>query len=95
MKILHLLYESKDDPFGIGGVGIRAYELYRHLSSRHEITLLCKKYPGARDVEIEGLKHIFAGAESDSLTRTLISYAFHAAQFVRHHGEEFDIIIEE
>ena len=95
MKILHLLYESKGDSFGIGGVGIRAYELYRHLSSRHDITLLCKKYPGARDGEIEGLKHIFAGAESDSLTRTLISYAFHAAQFARKYGDEFDIIIEE
>jgi glycogen synthase len=95
MKILHLLYESKGDSFGIGGVGIRAYEIYKHLGSRHDITLLCKKYPGARDKEIEGLKHVFVGAESGNLTRTLISYAFSAAQFVREHGNEFDIIIEE
>lgn len=26
MKILHLLYESRGDYFGIGGAGIRAYE---------------------------------------------------------------------
>ena len=95
MKILHLLYESKGDYFGIGGVGIRAYEIYKHLSSRHDITLLCKKYPGARDKEIEGLKHVFVGAETGNLTRTLLSYAFSAAQFVREHGNEFDIIIEE
>ncbi len=29
MKILHLLYESKGDLFGIGGVGIRAYQIYK------------------------------------------------------------------
>jgi glycosyltransferase involved in cell wall biosynthesis len=95
MKIIHLLYESKGDYFGIGGVGIRAYEIYKYLGSRHDITLLCKKYPGARNREIEGLKHVFVGAESGNLTRALLSYAFSAAQFVREHGNEFDIIIEE
>jgi glycosyltransferase involved in cell wall biosynthesis len=95
MKILHLLYESRGDAFGVGGVGMRAYELYKHLSGRHDITLLCKKYPGARDGDIEGLKHIFVGTESENFTRTLFSYAFRAAQFVRRHGQEFDIIIEE
>lgn len=95
MKILHLLYESRGDSFGIGGVGIRAYELYRRLRDRHDITLLCKKYPGARDAEIEGLRHIFVGTESRSLTATLLSYAFHSSRFVRRHGSEFDVIIEE
>ena len=46
-------------------------------------------------VRLKGCKHIFVGTESNSLTRTLLSYAFQAAQFVRRHGEEFDIIIEE
>ena len=95
MKILHLLYESRGDSFGIGGVGIRAYEIYGHLSGSHDITLLCKKYPGARDKEIEGLKHVFVGSESENLTKTLLSYAFCAAQFVRKHANTFDIIIEE
>lgn len=95
MKILHLLYESKDDLFGIGGVGIRAYEIYGRLKDRHDITLLCKKYPGARDQEIEGLKHIFVGTESKSLTKTLLSYAYHAALFVKRKCDEFDIIIED
>lgn len=95
MKILHLLYESKGDAFGIGGVGTRAYEIYSRLRSRHDVTLLCKKYPGARDGDIVGVKHIFVGAESANFTRTLLSYAFHAAQFVRRHGQEFDVIVEE
>jgi len=95
VKILHLLYESKGDYFGIGGVGIRAYEIYKYLKDRHNITLLCKKYPGAKDGEIEGLRHIFVGTESKSLTKTLLSYAYHATRFVKKYGDNFDIIIEE
>jgi glycosyltransferase involved in cell wall biosynthesis len=95
MKILHLLYESEGDYFGIGGAGVRAYEIYRYLKDRHDITLLCKRYPGARDKDIEGLKHVFAGAESVNLTKTLLSYAFHSAEFVHKHADEFDVIIEE
>lgn len=95
MKILHLLYESKGDPFGIGGVGIRAYEIYRRIQERHDVTLLCKKYPGAKDGKIEGLRHIFVGTESRSLTKTLLSYAYRASQFVKRNGLEYDIIIEE
>jgi len=95
MKILHLLYESKGDFFGIGGVGIRAYQIYKRIKERHDITLLCKKYPGANDGEIEGLKHIFEGAESESLTKTLLSYAYHASRFVKRHSHEYDIIVED
>jgi len=95
LKILHLLYESKGDYFGIGGVGIRAYEIYRQLKARHDITLLCKKYPGAADGTLEGLRHIFVGTESRSLAKTLLSYAYSASLFTRKYGDEFDIIIEE
>jgi glycogen(starch) synthase len=95
MRILHLLYESEGDYFGLGGVGVRAYEIYRYLKDHHEITLLSKKYPGAKDGEIEGLEHIFAGCESKSLTETLLRYAYHASLFVKRHSQEFDIIVEE
>jgi glycosyltransferase involved in cell wall biosynthesis len=95
MKILHLLYESKGDSFGIGGVGIRAYKIYNYLKERHDITLLCKKYPGAEDQEIESLRHIFVGTESKSLTKTLLSYAFHATLFVKKHSGKFDIVVLE
>lgn len=95
MRILHLLYESQDDPFGIGGVGIRAYEIYRYLQARHDVTLLCKKYRGAKDDAINGIQHVFVGAETDSFTRTVLSYTHHAVRFVRKSGSEFDIIVEE
>lgn len=94
MKILQIIYESPGSPFGFGGAGVRAYEIYKRLKDRHDITLLCMKYPGAKDGEREGLKHIFVGTESRSLTRSVLAYTIKAAQFVRKNAENFDVIIE-
>ena len=69
--------------------------MYKYLKGHHEITLLCKKYPGAKDGEIEGLRHIFVGTESRNFLKTLLSYAYHASLFVRKYGKDFDIIIQE
>jgi glycosyltransferase involved in cell wall biosynthesis len=52
------------------------------------------KYPGARDGEIEGLKHIFAGVENKSLIRSVLSFTIKAAGFVRRYGKDFDVIVE-
>ncbi len=94
MKILQLIYESLGSPFGSGGAGVRAYEIYKRLKDRHDITLLCMKYPGARDSEIEGLRHIFIGTECESLTKSVFSYTVKVADYVRRNGDRFDIIVE-
>lgn len=94
MKVLQLIYESLGNPFGFGGAGVRAYEIYKRLRDRHDITLVCMKYPGVKDCEIEGLRHIFLGAESDSLARSVLAYTVRTASFVKKYGADFDIIIE-
>lgn len=94
MKILQLIYESPGSPFGYGGAGVRACEIYRRLKDRHEVTLLCMKYPGARDGDIEGLRHLFVGTGSSSLTKSVLTYTVQAANFVRKHGSGFDVIVE-
>lgn len=94
MKILQLIYESLGSPFGFGGAGVRAYEIYKRLKARHDITLLCMKYPGAKDGEIEGLRHVFVGTESRSLPKSVLSYTLKAAHFVRRYGKNYDVIIE-
>ena len=94
VKILQLIYESFGSPFGFGGAGVRAYEIYKRLKDRHDITLLCLKYPNARDGDIEGLKHIFVGTENKSLTKSVLAYTIQAARFVRRYGNDFDIIVE-
>jgi glycosyltransferase involved in cell wall biosynthesis len=94
MKILQLIYESLGSPFGYGGAGVRAYEIYKRLKDRHDVTLLCMRYPGAKDGHIEGLSHLFVGAESKSLTRSVLSYTVRASNFVRENGHNFDIVVE-
>ena len=58
MKILQLIYESFGSPFGFGGAGVRAYEIYKRLKARHDITFLCMKYPEAIDGEKRLKTHI-------------------------------------
>ncbi len=94
MKILQIIYESFGSPYGFGGAGMRAYEIFRRLKDRHDITFLCMNYPGAEDGEIEGLKHHFAGIESDNFTRSVFAYTLNAGKYVRKTGDDFDIIIE-
>jgi glycosyltransferase involved in cell wall biosynthesis len=94
MKILQIIYESFGSSFGFGGAGVRAYEIYKRLRDRHDITLLCMKYPGAEDGELSGLKHIFVGTESRSLPVSVLHYTAKAAGFVKRHGRTFDVIVE-
>ncbi len=94
MKILQLIYESLGNPFGFGGAGVRAYEIYKRLSGRHDITLLCMRYPDAKDREIEGLRHKFVGIESKSLLISTLAYTLKASQYVMKNGHNFDVIVE-
>lgn len=95
MKILHLLYESDGDYFGVGGVAVRAYEIYKRLKNRHDITLLCKKYEGAKNCVINELDHIFVGSVSTNLTNSLLSYGYESARYLKQYGDSYDLIIDE
>lgn len=94
MKILQLIYESQGSPFGFGGAGVRAYEIYRRLRDRHQVTLVCMKYPGVADRLIEGIPHRFVGTESPDLAKSVLAYTIKAAEYVRRCGHRYDIIVE-
>jgi len=94
MKILQLIYESKGSLYGFGGAGIRAYEIYNRLKDKHDITLLCMKYPGAKDGFINGINHKFVGIESNSLTKSVFFYILKASKYIKNKGSEFDVIVE-
>jgi glycosyltransferase involved in cell wall biosynthesis len=94
VKILQIIYESFGSPYGFGGAGVRAYEIYKRLSSTHDITLLCMKYPGAKDGVIQGLRHVFLGTENRSLTKSVVAYTAGTSRFIHGHGKEFDVIVE-
>lgn len=78
-----------------GGGAVRADEIYRRLSERHEITMLCGRYPGARDYEEENIRHIFFGTERDSYILSTFCYAVRTAAFLQANAGRFDVIIED
>jgi glycosyltransferase involved in cell wall biosynthesis len=94
MRILQLIYEAPGSPFGFGGAGVRAYEIYRRLSGRHDITLLSMRFPGARDREQDGFRVVYVGTESESLVKSVLAYTLKAAAYIRRYGRTFDIIVE-
>lgn len=94
MNILQLIYESKGCPFGFGGAGVRAYEIFKRLVGRHRVTFLCMRYPGVKDRVIEGIEHRFVGMESDELARSVLAYTVKAAEYVRRRGKHYDVIVE-
>ena len=71
MKICHLMYDDIANPWLGGGGAVRAMELYRRLSSRHEITVVSGLFPGAEpETERHGLRLLRVGsARSYALSR--------------------------
>ena len=64
MKICHLMYDDMANPWLGGGGAVRAMELYRRLSSRHEITVVSGLFPGAeRETERHGLRLLRVGSD--------------------------------
>ncbi len=94
MNILQLIYESEGSPFGFGGAGVRADEIYRRLKDRHEIDLVCMRYPGAQNGKKDGRRHFFVGTESRHLNRSVVGYTIAASSFVKRFGNKYDVIVE-
>lgn len=95
MKILHLVYDHMDNSWLGGGGAVRAYELCRRLAGKgHDVTMLCGRYPGAKDYSEGNLNVRFVGL-SRGYTISTFSYAASATAFVFAHGGEFDVIVED
>ncbi|MBI4822931.1 MAG: glycosyltransferase family 4 protein [Nitrospirae bacterium] len=95
MKILHLIYDHMSNPWVGGGGAVRVYELYRRLSEKgHEITIISGMYPGSSAYKEGGIEYKFLGTDRNYILSTF-SYAFHAGRFLKRHGDEFDIVVED
>jgi glycogen(starch) synthase len=95
LKILHLIYDHMNNPWVGGGGAVRAYELSKRLAQRgHSITVISGRYPGAKDYDEGGLCYKFVGSDGNYVLSTF-SYALQAARYVRRHGGDFDVVVEE
>lgn len=96
MKILHLLYDHRENPWVGGGGAVRAWELNRRLVARgHAVTNVSGKYPGAADHAGEdGIAYRHVGSAL-SYAASTFSYILGARKFVKAHAEEFDVVVED
>lgn len=91
MRILHLAYEDPKQPAS-GGGSIRAREINRRLSNRHEITALVSGYPGAKPRVEDGVYWVPIGPRSGRKIDRLAYFALLGPEVVR---RPHDLVVEE
>lgn len=62
MRVAHIQYDDVANPWVGGGGAVRAHEIYRRLAGDVEVTAWTGNYPGARDLEREGVRYRRLGA---------------------------------
>jgi glycosyltransferase involved in cell wall biosynthesis len=95
MKILHLIYDHIDNPWVGGGGAVRVNEIYQRLAGRHEITVVCGKYPGAVNYHERNIKCEFVGTAKNNYVLSTFFYAVCSYGFLKEHHHEFDVIVED
>lgn len=95
MKILHLIYDHINNPWVGGGGAVRAFEIYRRLSERHNITLVCGRYPGASDYREGNVAVKFVGTSRKNYILSTFCYAVQASDLIRTQAGRFDVVIED
>ncbi len=91
MRILHLAYEDPEQP-GSGGGSLRTREIYRRLSSRHQIHAVVAGYPGARARLEDGIHWVPLGLRTGKKLDQL-SYLALLGAAVRHYPH--DLLVED
>ena len=94
MRILHIDPDDFDNPLS-GGGPIRAFEIYRRLARRHEITVLTPTFPGSTPEKMrEGVRYIRLGRRiGDHGSSHHITFFFSLPRAVRRF--EYDLIVED
>lgn len=95
MKILHCIYDHVRNPWVAGGGATRVREIYRRLSERHEIAVLCGMYPGAGNYKEENVAYEFLGTGRNNYVLSTLCYAVRAHGFLKDRKHEFDLIVED
>jgi glycogen synthase len=82
MKVLHCIYDDLRNPWVGGGGAQRAFEIYRHLGDRVDVTVVTGNYPGAETGIIDGVRYARLGArEPYALSRA--TYGVAATRLLR------------
>ena len=95
MKILHLIYDHINNPWVGGGAAVRVRELYRRISTRHEVTVVCGMYPGALNYNEENISYEFVGSKRNNYVLSTFCYAVRAAGFIKARAKGYDMVVED
>jgi len=95
VRIFHFIYDHMENPWVGGGGAVRAHEIYRRLSERHDIAVVCGKYPGAEDYQEGRLSFHFAGTPRNNYVLSTFCYAARAARWLRERAAEADVVVED
>lgn len=95
MKILHLIYDHIHNPWIAGGGSVRVHEIYRRLADRHDITIVCGRYPGAENYIDYKIQYRFTGSKRNNYMLSTFRYAYEATMYVKASAGEYDVIVED
>jgi len=95
MRLAYFVYDHPENPFVGGGGAVRAREMNRRLVALgYEVVTITGKYDGAEDYEEDGVKYRFLG-RGGGYVKSVFSYKFAAAKYLKKFHGEYDVIIEE
>jgi len=95
VKILHLIYDHIKNPWVGGGGAVRVRDLYRRMSDRHEVTVVCGRYPGAEEYVEENIRYTFLGTSRNNYVLSTFCYAYEAAMHIKANAAAYDIVVED
>lgn len=82
MRVLHFIYDDRENPWVAGGGAVRAFEIYRRLTDRMDVTVVTGNYPGARTGAVDGVEYVRVGARRPYAWSRL-TYAIGANRMLR------------
>lgn len=65
------------------------------MSDRHEITVMCGKYPGTENYYEDSIRYEYVGSNRNNYILSTFCYAVKAAAYVKANAANYDIVIED
>lgn len=93
MRILHYIYDDIKNPWLGGGGAIRNMEVNKRLSKKHNITIVCGGYLGAKNEEKKEGVNIKRIGNSKSYLWSRLLYTFKAHTEIK--KEDYDLIVDD
>lgn len=90
LKILHFVYDHPENPWCGGGGAGRTWAINNYLSKKHDITILCGGFPGARPQDTPG-KVRFLG-KANSYVASRIKFILNSRKIK---ADSYDLVVEE